>query len=68
MGIQSLRTQVSRVLGRKSSSSSTKEPMNLPPTVGEGMSADSMGAAHSPITPKNRIDYAALEAKAEEKV
>ena len=67
MGIQSLRTQVSRVLGRKTSGSSSKEPLNLPPTVDEGMSADSMGAAQSSVTPKNRIDYATLEAKAEEK-
>lgn len=61
MGIQSLRLQVSRVLGRK------KAPLNLPPTVDPGMSADSEGHAHPPVGSKNRIDYASASAAAERK-
>lgn len=66
MGIQSLRTQVSRALGRKNTAK-TKAPLNLPPTVRPGMSADSMGAGQHPVENVNRVDYSALEDKAEEK-
>nr|WP_260620024.1 acyl-CoA carboxylase subunit beta [Corynebacterium anserum] len=66
MGIQSLRTQVSRVLGRKNNDHSSIA-LKLPPTVQPGMSADSMGAGQRSIQNVNRVDYAALELKAEHK-